>query len=71
MLYNEARNMLFKESIHKIVNVIQKILQKFWTWKTKVVTDSTSVVDPNTRTLNFFPDPEFWPNLDPDPGLGY
>ena len=31
------------------------------------------VVDPNT--LNFDPDPEFWPNLDsdsgPDPGLGY
>ena len=25
----------------------------------------TSVVDPNT--LNLDPDPEFWPNLDPDP----
>ena len=24
-----------------------------------------SVVDPNT--LNFDPDPEFWPNLNPDP----
>ena len=29
----------------------------------------TSVVDPNT--LNFDPDPLFWPNLDPDPGLLY
>ena len=27
---------------------------------------ATSVVDPNT--LNLDPDPEFWPNLDPDPG---
>ena len=27
------------------------------------------VVDPNT--LNLDPDPEFWPNLDPDPGLNY
>ena len=26
----------------------------------------SSVVDPNT--LNLDPDPEFWPNLDPDPG---
>ena len=25
-----------------------------------------SVVDPNT--LNLDPNPEFWPNLDPDPG---
>ena len=24
------------------------------------------IVDPNT--LNLYPDPEFWPNLDPDPG---
>ena len=29
----------------------------------------TSVMDPNT--LNLDPDPEFWPNVDPDPGLGY
>ena len=29
----------------------------------------TSVVDPNT--LNLDPDPEFRPNLDLDPGLGY
>ena len=29
----------------------------------------SSVVDPNT--LNLDPDPEFWPNLDPDPGLYY
>ena len=28
---------------------------------------SPSVVDPNT--LNFYPDLDFWPNLDPDPGL--
>ena len=28
-----------------------------------------SVVDPNTGTLNSDQDPEFWPNLDPDPGL--
>ena len=28
MLYNEARNMHFKESIHKIVNVIQKIFSQ-------------------------------------------
>ena len=27
----------------------------------------SSVVDPNT--LNLDPDTEFWPNLDPDPGL--
>ena len=26
--------------------------------------ETTSVVDPNT--LNFYPDPEFWPNLDSD-----
>ena len=26
-------------------------------------------MDPNT--LNLDPDPEFWPNVDPDPGLGY
>ena len=26
---------------------------------------SSSVADPNT--LNFYPDPGFWPNLDPDP----
>ena len=30
---------------------------------------SSSVVDPNT--LNLDPDPEFRPNLDPDPGLCY
>ena len=29
---------------------------------------SGSVVDPNSLNLN--PDPEFWPNLDPDLGLG-
>ena len=29
----------------------------------------SSVVDPNT--LNLDPDPEFRPNLDLDPGLGY
>ena len=28
-----------------------------------------SVVDPNTLKLD--PDPEFWPNLDPYPGLCY
>ena len=28
----------------------------------------SSVVDPNT--LNFDPDPGFWPNLDPDPDPG-
>ena len=28
-----------------------------------------SVVDPNT--LSLYPDPEFWPNLDLDPGLCY
>ena len=28
---------------------------------------SRSVVDPNA--LNLYPDPKFWPNLDPDPGL--
>ena len=27
----------------------------------------TSVVDPNTLNLDL--DPEFWPNLNPDPGL--
>ena len=28
---------------------------------------TVSVVDPNTLKLD--PDPEFWPNLDPDPDL--
>ena len=28
-----------------------------------------SVVDPNPLNLDPRPDPEFWPNLDPDPGL--
>ena len=29
----------------------------------------SSVVDPNTLNLDPDPDPVFWPNLDPDPGL--
>ena len=35
----------------------------------KTLEYGTSVVDPNT--LNLDPDPECWPNLNPDPGLCY
>ena len=37
--------------------LIKHLLQSGW----------SSVVDPNT--LNLDPDPGFWPNLNPDPGL--
>ena len=44
-------------------------LLKFDTFTAGENSVSSSVVDPNT--LNLDPDPEFWPNLDPDPGLCY
>ena len=47
------------------------VLQTFYNWVLVHQTTGTgtvsNVVDPNT--LNFNPDPGFWPNLHPDPGL--
>ena len=49
--------------------------RNFFKWiyysASRLAKSTQSLVRPDPYTLTLDPDPEFWTNLDPDPGIGY